>query len=787
MIFEKQTNANILQEGETSETLKMSLDLDSAQILMQMLSKNLYSDAVGSTIRECASNALDSHRRAGTDKPIIVSFKTGDKSDTYEFSVEDFGIGLDAEDVKNIISKYGKSTKRDSNTELGMMGLGFKAPLAYSSSFYFVARKNGMERKYMMYEGEEVNSIDLLYEKPTDQPNGVKVIVPVNYYDRPAFLTKIKEQLCYFEGVYFDIDPQLARYSDISNDFTIIRNEIFQYSSLSEKSKLHICLDNVYYPIDFQKLGIPEIHIPVGLRFTLSDGLFPTPNRESLIYTKEAKETIMNKIEAFSNYLVEKYNSTSEETPNLHSMKAYYQSKKRTLKDFPIQSRSIDLTQVLDYATAQMKAPTIPGINVDYDRMFNSLNEYVLGEYVCGYRLGGGRFMDAKSYWSKMAINDLFNYNGVPVKVYVYEDRIGGNMKSYLREINASNRDTVFFVRKPRSFKKYDKEDGEQSYNEHYDALLRFASYPQDQWDDMIVEFRKFIDYLTKDFIDLDTITIPQTWLDARKKKAQKVAISTDFRANGTKKITAKGEFCGKIGTRTENWLNDQYCKFTQNTYKLEDLYKSKGLYVYSTESNKKKMDALWSVFNPVAKFVIVADSTYKNIQKLELHNWITMEQFEKGENKPFKRMVTKMLVDDLTAKYKSVFGRINEIRNISSQLADKLEVLDKYSNYTNVSHRTDKDTKATIIEFATKNNLFDMEIYPQYIEMCRLLEKLYFLDGMISRVYGSDQSYRQAIIDLFKYHNQKVNLEHYKVKLNEDAPLDEALTESTVEELQNI
>jgi len=161
MILEKQTEAHILQDGESQETVKMSLDLDSAQVLMQMLSKNLYSDSVGSTIRECASNALDSHRRAGSDRPIIVSFKRNNQADTYEFAVEDFGIGLDADDVVNIISKYGKSTKRNSNTELGMMGLGFKAPLAYSSSFYFVARKDGMERKYMMYEGEDTNSIDL--------------------------------------------------------------------------------------------------------------------------------------------------------------------------------------------------------------------------------------------------------------------------------------------------------------------------------------------------------------------------------------------------------------------------------------------------------------------------------------------------------------------------------------------------------------------------------------------------------------------------------------------------
>jgi HSP90 family molecular chaperone len=55
------------------------------------------------------------------DTPIIVSFKSSTDYN-YEFCVEDFGIGLDADDVKNIISKYGKSTKRESTTELGMMG-----------------------------------------------------------------------------------------------------------------------------------------------------------------------------------------------------------------------------------------------------------------------------------------------------------------------------------------------------------------------------------------------------------------------------------------------------------------------------------------------------------------------------------------------------------------------------------------------------------------------------------------------------------------------------------------
>ena len=62
MILEKQTQSLIYQDGASQATVEMSLDLDSAQVLMQMLSKSLYSDAIGSTVRECASNALDSHR-----------------------------------------------------------------------------------------------------------------------------------------------------------------------------------------------------------------------------------------------------------------------------------------------------------------------------------------------------------------------------------------------------------------------------------------------------------------------------------------------------------------------------------------------------------------------------------------------------------------------------------------------------------------------------------------------------------------------------------------------------
>jgi hypothetical protein len=134
-----------------------------------------------------------------------------------------------------------------------------------------------------MYEGEETNSIDLLYEKPTSERNGVKIIIPVKYGDYSDFVSKIKEQLAYFESVYFDVPT-------INNDFKIYRSEHYQVSDLCDNYHMHVCLDNVYYPLDLAKLDLVDkkgnqftnLAIGVGLRFTLTDGLFPTPNRESI-------------------------------------------------------------------------------------------------------------------------------------------------------------------------------------------------------------------------------------------------------------------------------------------------------------------------------------------------------------------------------------------------------------------------------------------------------------------------------------------------------------------------
>jgi len=787
MILEKQTESHILQEGTTQETVKMSLDLDSAQVLMQMLSKNLYSDSIGSTIRECASNALDSHRRVGSDKPIIVSFKRNNQADTFEFAVEDFGIGLDDNDVINIISKYGKSTKRNSNTELGMMGLGFKAPLAYSSSFYFVARKNGMERKYMMYEGEDTNSIDLLYEKSTTEDNGVKVIVPVSYYDRHSFIRKIKEQLAYFENVYFDIDPSIN--DGLSNDFTIHRADHFQYSNLATSTEMHLCLDNVSYPIDWEKLGISRIPIKLALRFSLSDGLFPTPNREAIRYTQEAKDTILKKITIVADVFMERFNKNITINNNINSIIELYTNDHKFIKPWYNKTKDdISIEDLVKHSTIPIAQPKLEGVELlNLQRLALKAKEYILSEYRLKYKFNNNKFQNLKnSYYQHLRTSDINSYKFSGV--YVYGHELSKSKQDYLRTILPSGGGNSFYFVK-KSPHKLKSKTGSADYSKYYHSILNLEMYPKNQWRQLITEFQHVVSLYSKDFIDIDAIEIPESYKNDLKAKRMKV-LASSITVKGARKVRMKGEFSGKVGTKLEVNLSDQHCKFVPQTFKLEDAHKVKKLYVYAKEADKKKMDALWSRGNKLVNFILVAQATYENLQKADLHNWITLDKFMEGKNKPFKIIATEFLINELIERKSATFKRINKVEQVSTDFASKLQELYEYDRKNN--HRyADQEVIKAIILHATENKLFDEPIYTTYKQVCEVFTKLPFLNAILDTMGYSkskkDDPIMIAIVDLFKYHKHRVNLEHYTLKLTEDAPLEETLTQDTVTELETI
>lgn len=760
MILEKQSQSLIYETGVAKDSIGMSLDLDSAQVLMQMLSKNLYSDSVGSTVRECASNALDSHRRAGVDDPIVVSFTQAIGSNNYEFSVEDFGIGLDADDVEKIISKYGKSTKRDSTTELGMMGLGFKAPLAYASSFYFVCRKNGVERKYMMYEGEEVNTIDLLYEKPTAERNGVKVIVPVSYYDRNEFREKIKEQLAYFQSVYFNVDG-------ISNDFSIYRGENYQISELAKDSKMHICLDDVYYPIDWKRLDMREINLKMGVRFSLTDGVFPTPNRESLRYTPEAKQKIKDKIAKIADELVAKYNEDVKDSADFETVYQYYNN--RTIQVVsPVNALQwLDITELSKLSTTPTKSPKLEGVNLlDVGKLINR-SRYIMQDYEYRHcmRIGYRRqFNNFNSSWDREVTFNSYGKKLSERKIYLFENTVPERSKRYIKE---TFKEEAYFIKKTDSMKLWKTQKDSlgrtslltDDYSTYY-GLLNLYDHPRSEWRQRIKEFQSIVDGIVAGFLDFNDIVIPEAWIIADKKARSKAKVKVD----GDSYVKVKGDINCKVGTSLERYLNGQNCKFVPRIIKGSDLHVTKKLMVYAKDDERATLDKWWGICYKHVDFVILSDRELKTLETYNLSNWMSLAKFLEGKNQPYRRAVSGALIEQLRGNNLNIFGSNNSSQGISHMVRGLKEDLHDLKNHMG-RNKCDHFLPIDEAEKAMEAGNVDPNIHDVYLRTKKLLSTFKFMEIIQSdRKYYRSDTYDAMFEQLCRYNNIRMSNDLYNI-----------------------
>lgn len=165
----------LAEEPTDHKTVKMSIDNAGMEHLMSNLT-NLYSNPVAAVLREYSANAVDSHVKAQQGKPVLVTLPTKAKP---VFVVQDFGVGLSEDDLENIYSKYGSSTKQDSNSQIGAFGLGAKSALAISNRFDIVAIKDGERNEvYVEKNSRGVGVFHFLKNSKTAEPNGVTISIP---------------------------------------------------------------------------------------------------------------------------------------------------------------------------------------------------------------------------------------------------------------------------------------------------------------------------------------------------------------------------------------------------------------------------------------------------------------------------------------------------------------------------------------------------------------------------------------------------------------------------------
>ena len=124
----------------------------------------------------------DAHIEAGQDRPIEVTIgKRGSQLSLPVFKVQDWGTGLSREDIEQIYSQYGASTKRGSNDAVGMLGIGCKSALAYTDQFIVTSVKGGelIVVSVALDENGRGTMTVLEMGDASDRPDGTTVEIPM--------------------------------------------------------------------------------------------------------------------------------------------------------------------------------------------------------------------------------------------------------------------------------------------------------------------------------------------------------------------------------------------------------------------------------------------------------------------------------------------------------------------------------------------------------------------------------------------------------------------------------
>jgi len=322
------------------KTQAFGFSKDAEEMIFSMFTKNIYSNPIGSIVREITSNCFDSHKEAGVNEPVIVRLSR--ENNDYYISFVDVGMGMSRERITKVYSKYFESTKRNDNNQIGGFGIGGKTPLAYAESFFLITTFNHIRYTYNIRKGKTSPVLDLLDTKKTNDHNGTVIKVPVRSSDISSFEREINRQLYYFENVIFE-----GFSTTVQNDYKIIEGKTFLYRGNSYNSAMHICLGRVAYPIDysvFENLYSNDYNVPVAIKFNIGE-INVTASREAIDYTPATKKLIVKKLQEAKAELVGMLDKQHEK---ISTLEEYYRMEDSAAVLWLTSDRMVNINSLLE-------------------------------------------------------------------------------------------------------------------------------------------------------------------------------------------------------------------------------------------------------------------------------------------------------------------------------------------------------------------------------------------------------------------------------------------------------
>lgn len=329
------------RSGEFEEEF-FGIDTEDVSLILEIIRNKLYSNKLGSFVREIISNAYDATveatiNRGGTKEDVKNQFIDIDfpceKNDS-TFTIRDYGTGMSEEKVKKIYTRVGKSTRSNSNQYVGMMGIGRLVGFCVTDSFNITSYLNGIRTEYLCYIDEtKRGKVATLSQVETEEANGIAISINVPssmWYDLG---TEIKKFLDFVDDIQF----RISNYS-IDTTNTVLRSG----NGWKQYARKHVNHAFVYFKMGIVKypfLGIRDSHdlffrsnvivyeVPIG-------AITVSASRESIEMTTESTKTVNGMFTSVRDEVLKEILGSISSAPNIVEAMRLYGKNYQTINSF---------------------------------------------------------------------------------------------------------------------------------------------------------------------------------------------------------------------------------------------------------------------------------------------------------------------------------------------------------------------------------------------------------------------------------------------------------------------
>jgi hypothetical protein len=767
----------------TTTTTQLGLANDPAK-MHRLFGKKLYSDKYA-FISEICQNAEDSHRMAGNKEPFEVGIDKNE--DGYVFYVKDYGLSFESKQdfVEKICTLLasGKSSEKTSSedTPMGEHGVGSISVVAFAPTWSYTVVKNNRKFKATLQDEEGRGLTHDLQESSwevydqTYEDKYVLFEVQVPYNGEEKLIEAMKTKLAYFQNVQFQFHETLVkRYPKLltlNTEFKLLRNEDFQLSTLSPHKEMHVCLDQYSYAINWNKLGIPKIELNIALRFKMGEGLSADLTRENLELNDGYSEAIKAKLRKVSTWFTERYNAR---------IKDKYTSIIECIIDYSsgkwvkVNNMSFDIAPLLGYSDVYAKHIEFEGVDDDVLHKFITKTDGGTDLFKATHEITttGKKmkrsFSDGMTPWSG---NKPWTPGFTPNCVLM-DEKPAAKILAYIKE---TYKGKYLYERAKFPFKYSNK-------GWSWTSILDFKGQKR-QASDLykmtglnlyrikLSQMEKLIEAAEREyFIKASTIQIPVEYKEK--------PVFGPVRKAKVDLATLEGEVGIRYAQPMSKWSSDWACKFDEETIKVRELYKQPYFHVYGSEGDREALDQLYRLTKGKGNTItpcIITPTQQKHIEKLNLHNFMRIQDFYAGKHKQFRKMITAYIIrKELVDKYEETFKSREIIRDyVSVGFAGDLGFLQSYADQYDISssiYRDAQEIMTPLLELAKEGKLYDLEVWDIVQRVQKEIEKFDFVNFLKSEI----QSYRNneakkgrvllALQDIARHRKIRMHWEYYNL-----------------------